>query len=162
MKSSNLMSSKPDALKKEAFNYKSWQVTERQICDLELLLNGAFAPLTGFMGEADYQSVLNNLRLKDGSLWPMPISLDVDEDFAKEVSSGDKITLRDHEGFALAVLTISDIFRPNFRDIVFICFCSNALGCLFDCGCTAKYLGQPTISFIQGRALASQRNLTSF
>jgi len=115
MKSSNLMSSKPDALKKEAFNYKSWQVTERQICDLELLLNGAFAPLTGFMGEADYQSVLNNLRLKDGSLWPMPISLDVDEDFAKEVSSGDKITLRDHEGFALAVLTLSDIYRPDFK-----------------------------------------------
>ena len=115
MKSSNLMSSKPDALKKEAFNYKSWQVTERQICDLELLLNGAFAPLTGFMGEADYQSVLNNLRLKDGSLWPLPIPLDVDEDFANEVFSGDKITLRDHEGFALAVLTISDIYRPDFK-----------------------------------------------
>ena len=110
-----LMSSNPDALKKEAFIYKSWQVTERQICDLELLLNGAFAPLTGFMDEADYQSVLKNLRLKDGSLWPMPITLDVDEDFVKELSNGDKITLRDREGFALAVLTISDIFKPDFK-----------------------------------------------
>ena len=110
-----LMSSNPDALKKEAFNNKSWQVTERQICDLELLLNGAFAPLTGFMDEADYQSVLKDLRLKDGSLWPMPITLDVDEDFVKELSNGDKITLRDREGFALAVLTISDIFKPDFK-----------------------------------------------
>ena len=111
----NLISSNPDALKKEAFNNKSWQVTERQICDLELLLNGAFAPLTGFMDEADYQSVLKNLRLKDGSLWPMPITLDVDEAFSKELSNGDKITLRDHEGFALAVLTISDIYQPDFK-----------------------------------------------
>jgi len=110
-----LMSSNPDALKKEAFNNKSWQVTERQICDLELLLNGAFAPLTGFMDEADYQSVLKDLRLKDGSLWPMPIALDVDEAFSKELSNGDKITLRDHEGFALAVLTISDIYQPDFK-----------------------------------------------
>jgi len=110
-----LMSSNPDALKKEAFNNKSWQVTERQICDLELLLNGAFAPLTGFMDEADYQSVLKDLRLKDGSLWPMPITLDVDEAFSKELSNGDKITLRDHEGFALAVLTISDIYQPDFK-----------------------------------------------
>ena len=111
----NLISSNPDALKKEAFNYKSWQVTERQICDLELLLNGAFAPLTGFMDEADYQSVLKDLRLKDGSLWPMPITLDVDEAFSKELTNGDKITLRDHEGFALAVLTISDIYQPDFK-----------------------------------------------
>ena len=111
----NLISSNPDALKKEAFNNKSWQVTERQICDLELLLNGAFAPLTGFMDEADYQSVLKDLRLKDGSLWPMPIALDVDEAFSKELSNGDKITLRDHEGFALAVLTISDIYQPDFK-----------------------------------------------
>jgi sulfate adenylyltransferase len=110
-----LMSSNPDALKKEAFIYKSWQVTERQICDLELLLNGAFAPLTGFMDEADYQSVLKDLRLKDGSLWPMPITLDVDEAFSKELTNGDKITLRDHEGFALAVLTISDIYQPDFK-----------------------------------------------
>jgi len=111
----SLISPNSERLKKEAFNYKSWQVTERQLCDLELLLNGAFAPLTGFMGKADYQSVLNDLRLKDGLLWPMPITLDVDEEFAKDVSIGNKITLRDHERFALAVLTISDIYRPDFK-----------------------------------------------
>ena len=114
MKTNNLMSSNPEVLKQEAFKYKSWQLTERQICDIELLLNGSFAPLTGFLGEADYQSVLKELRLEDGSLWPMPITLDVDEDFAKEVSIGEKITMRDHEGFAIAVLTISDCFMPNF------------------------------------------------
>ena len=98
------------------FHYKSWQLTERQICDIELLLNGAFAPLTGFLGEVDYQSVLKDLRLKVGSLWPMPITLDVNEDFAKEVSVGEKITMRDHEGFAIAVLTISDMYTPDFKE----------------------------------------------
>jgi len=91
-------------------------LTERQICDIELLLNGAFAPLTGFLGEVDYQSVLKDSRLKVGSLWPMPITLDVNEDFAKEVSVGEKITLRDHEGFAIAVLTISDLYMPDFKE----------------------------------------------
>ena len=96
------------------FHYKSWQLTERQIFDIELLLNGAFAPLTGFLGEADYQSVLKDSRLKNGSLWPMPITLDVNEDFAKEVSVGEKITVQDHEGFSIAVLTISDIYTLDF------------------------------------------------
>ena len=59
---------------KEANQYSSWQLTDRQICDLELLLNGGFSPLMGFMGKADYESVLDNMRLRDGSLWPMPIT----------------------------------------------------------------------------------------
>ena len=116
MKTNNLLLSNTDLLKQESFNYKYWQLTERQICDIELLLNGAFAPLVGFLGQADYQSVLKDLRLKDGSLWPIPITLDVTEDFAEEVSINEKITMRDHEGFAIAVLTISDIYRPDFKE----------------------------------------------
>ncbi len=60
-------------LKKEANHYLSWQLTHRQIYDLELLLNGGFSPLIGFMGEKDYSSVLKDMRLEDGSLWPIPI-----------------------------------------------------------------------------------------
>ena len=110
------MSAESNRLKLEAFNYKSWQLTERQICDIELLLNGAFAPISGFLTEEDYRSVLKTMRLKDGSLWPIPITLDVTHDFAKEISVGEKITLRDHEGFAIAVLSVRDIYNPDFNE----------------------------------------------
>jgi len=115
---SNLLvpSDKTNELKKEANHYSSWQLTDRQICDFELLLNGGFSPLTGFMAKKDYKSVLNDMRLEDGSLWPMPITLDVTEDFAGTIKNEEKITLRDQEGFALAVLTITDIWQPDLEE----------------------------------------------
>lgn len=109
------MAQDPVALKQESYNYTSWQLNERQICDLELLLNGGFSPLQGFLDEGDYNSVLDNMRLADGSLWPVPITLDVSEAFAGGLQLGQKITLRDHEGFALAVLTITDIYQPDLK-----------------------------------------------
>jgi len=101
---------------KEANYLQSWQLNDRQICDIELLLNGGFSPLTGFMGKTDYKSVLKDMRLKDRSLWPIPITLDVAEDFAGTIKNEEKITLRDQEGFALAVLTISDIWQPDLEE----------------------------------------------
>lgn len=103
-------------LKDESINYSSWQLSNKQICDLELLLNGGFSPLNGFMGKADYDSVLSSMRLHDGSLWPIPINLDVTEKFADKLEVGNKITLKDKEGFALAILKISDIWSPNFKE----------------------------------------------
>ena len=76
--------------KKAAANYVSWDLTSRQICDLELLLNGGFAPLKGILNEDDYESVIENMRLKDGSLWPIPITLDVSKEFAKHLIIGEK------------------------------------------------------------------------
>ena len=106
---------KRQILKKEANHFLSWQLTDRQICDLELLLNGGFSPLQGFMNENDYESVLNDMRLADGSLWPMPITLDISKNFAEKIKGEEKITLRDKEGFALAVLTIYDFWTPNLE-----------------------------------------------
>jgi len=100
-------------LKAQANNYPSWQLTDRQICDLELILNGAFSPLGGFHSKDDYDSIIKKMRLKDGTLWPLPVTLDVDDDFVKNVSNKSKIALRDKEGFALALLTISDIWKPD-------------------------------------------------
>lgn len=94
-------------------NMVSWDLTHRQVCDLELLIEGGFSPLTGFMSQADYDSVLQNMRLQDGTLWPMPLNLDVGQEFAERVSVGDEIALRDQEGVALAVLKISDKWQPN-------------------------------------------------
>jgi len=100
-------------LKEEALHLPSWQVTPRQICDLELILNGGFSPLAGFLGKDNYNSVLSNMRLKSGSIWPIPITLDISQEFAESVSKGDRIVLRDHEFFALAILTVDSIWEPD-------------------------------------------------
>ncbi len=100
-------------LKLEAAELPSWDLTARQVCDLELLMNGGFNPLKGFLGQADYDSVVENMRLVDGALWPMPITLDVSEAFAEQVGPGQDIALRDEEGVILAILSISDKWVPD-------------------------------------------------
>ncbi len=113
----NLLADSSDfsVLKDESNEYPSWTLTDRQICDLELLLNGAFSPLNGFMIKNDYESVLNSMRLTNGTLWPIPITLDVSDKFAEEIKGREKITLRDKEGFALALLAVSDIWKPDLK-----------------------------------------------
>ncbi len=103
-------------LKAQSQNWQSWHMTPRQICDLELLLNGGFSPLTGFMNKADYQVVCDNMRLKDNTIWPVPITLDIDEKLAKSLSTSDMIALRDLEGTMLAALKVEDIWEPDLKD----------------------------------------------
>ena len=98
-------------LRSLASNAPSWDLTPRQICDLELLLNGAFAPLTGFLDQTDFQSVCDRLRLADGTLWPMPITLDVTEAVASALRPGDPLVLRDPEGVPLAILWAEEAWR---------------------------------------------------
>ncbi|RLL72925.1 bifunctional sulfate adenylyltransferase/adenylylsulfate kinase [Paenirhodobacter hankyongi] len=100
-------------LKIEAGNLVSWDLTPRQICDLELLMNGGFNPLKGFLSEEDYNCVVEDMRLADGSLWPMPITLDVSEKFAEGIAPGTDIALRDQEGVILAILSVTDKWVPN-------------------------------------------------
>jgi sulfate adenylyltransferase len=100
-------------LKVEAGNLPSWDLTARQVCDLELLMNGGFHPLKGFQSEADYNGVVNDMRTADGHLWPMPITLDVSEKFAEGIAPGQDIALRDMEGVILAILSVTDKWVPN-------------------------------------------------
>ena len=100
-------------LKVEAAPLISWDLTPRQICDIELLMNGGFTPLTGFLSENDYNSVVDNMRLSDGSLWPIPINLDVSKEFAEPLEIGQHIALRDIEGIILATLTVTDKWTPD-------------------------------------------------
>jgi sulfate adenylyltransferase len=102
-----------EKLKLEATDLVSHDLTPRQICDLELLMNGGFNPLKGFLSQADYDGVVENMRLADGSLWPMPITLDVSEEFAGKLEIGQDIALRDQEGVILATMTVSDNWVPN-------------------------------------------------
>jgi len=99
--------------KQDALGYKSWDLTDRQLCDIELILNGAFSPLEGFLSEAEYQGVVADMRLPNGILWPMPITLDVSEAFAAEVAAGEKLALRDPEGVLVAVMTVADVYTPD-------------------------------------------------
>ena len=102
-----------EGLKTESQSFPSLTLSQRQVCDLELLMNGAFSPLTGFMGKAVYESVLDDMRLPDGTVWPVPVVLDVPEKFAEKLEKGMKIALRDAEGFMPAVLTVEDIWQPD-------------------------------------------------
>jgi sulfate adenylyltransferase len=91
----------------------SWDLTPRQICDIELLLNGAFSPLEGFLGRADYDRCVKEMRLADGTLWPIPITLDVSEAFAAGLSEGEEIALRDQEGVLIATMAVEDVWTPD-------------------------------------------------
>ena len=105
-----------EQLKKEARDFASWDLTERQLWDIEMLLNGGFSPLDGFMGKADYDSVVKKMRLASGTVWTMPITLDVTEAFAEKTGAGKKIALRDPEGVLIAVMDVSDVWRPDKKE----------------------------------------------
>ncbi|HJQ90431.1 MAG TPA: sulfate adenylyltransferase, partial [Acidimicrobiia bacterium] len=94
-------------------DWSSWNLTPRQLCDLELLLTGGFSPLPGFMTKAAYERVCTDMRLEDGTLWPMPITLDLSEEAAANLSVGDNLALRDPEGVMLATLRVEDLWRPD-------------------------------------------------
>jgi hypothetical protein len=100
-------------LKADAGDLISHDLTPRQICDLELLMNGGFNPLKGFLSQDDYNSVVDTMRLADGTLWPMPITLDVAEDYAESLEIGQDIALRDQEGVNLATMTVTDRWTPD-------------------------------------------------
>jgi len=100
-------------LKLDAGDLPSWDLTQRQTCDLELLMNGGFNPLKGFLTEADYDGVCREMRLSNGKFWPMPITLDVTEDFAAQIEPGQDIALRDMEGVILAIMSVTDKWTPD-------------------------------------------------
>ncbi|KAJ9653248.1 Sulfate adenylyltransferase [Neophaeococcomyces mojaviensis] len=105
-----------DELEKESETLPAIVLTERQLCDLELILNGGFSPLEGFMSEEDYNGVVENLRLKNGALFSMPICLDISPKFveALKLKAGGRVTLRDfRDDRNLAILTIADIYKPD-------------------------------------------------
>ena len=100
-------------LRTESVAWPSWDLTPRQTCDLELLLTGGFSPLRGFMTRADYEPVVRDMRLADGTLWPIPVTLDVTEELASRLRSGDWLSLRDPEGVMLAALQVTDVWQPD-------------------------------------------------
>jgi sulfate adenylyltransferase len=102
-------------LRKASTYWPSYDLAPRHLCDLELLLSGAFSPLRGFLGSADVASVCADMRLSDGTLWPIPVTLDVPDELATQVGPGASVALRDPEGVMLAVLHVEEVYRPDRR-----------------------------------------------
>ena len=94
-------------------DWPSWDMTARQLCDLDLLMNGGFSPLRGFMTREDYEASCCRMRLKNGTLWPIPITLDVTEEFARGIGPGRRVALRDAEGVMLAALRVEEVWQPD-------------------------------------------------
>jgi sulfate adenylyltransferase len=94
-------------LKQAATDLRSVILTDRQLCDLELLATGGFSPLTGFMDQADYASVVRTMRLADGTLFPVPVTLAVDAIHKR----GSQVALRDHYGNLLALMHVDDVYN---------------------------------------------------
>ena len=100
-------------LKKISMDLSSITLDERQLCDFELLSTGAFSPLKGFMSRSNYESVLDRMKLQDGTLWPVPVCLDISETTARPLEAGQSVVIRDPEGFLLAIMHVEDIWKPD-------------------------------------------------
>ena len=102
-----------DYYRNKAPSLKSYNLNLRQTCDLDLILDGSFYPLKGFLTQKEYLSVCENIHLPSGELWPIPINLDVSEEFADTLTLGEEISLKDQEGVNLAILVVEDIWCPE-------------------------------------------------
>ena len=100
---------------KKSTSFKSLVLSARQLCDLELLLNGGFDPLKGFLNERDYNSVLDDMRLANGFLWPMPIVLKIPDDKVDDFKHDKYITLKDEQNNPLAIMSVDDIYKPDLK-----------------------------------------------
>ena len=103
-----------EALRQHANTLPSVQLSDRAICDLELMAVGAFSPLDRFMGEADYRSVLETMRLIDGSIFPIPVTLPVED--RDDLHVGQQIALRDRRNLILAVMKIDEIYGWDLEE----------------------------------------------
>ena len=98
-----------EALLARAPKLPSIKISMRNLCDLELLATGGFSPLNTFMGKADYERVLHEMRLADGTLWPLPITLTADP---KELPTvGDDVVLRNSNNDVIAILTLDEVYH---------------------------------------------------
>jgi sulfate adenylyltransferase len=103
-----------ESLEREAANHPKLTVSERELSDLEMLAVGALSPLTGFLGEADYRSILDSMHLSNGLAWTIPVTLSLTDEEAKMIGGADAVALLAEEGGRpLAVLQVSEVFKRD-------------------------------------------------
>lgn len=102
-----------EKLAQEAASLTSIELSAKQACDLEMIAIGAFSPLVGFMGKADFDSVCRDMKLTDGTVWPIPITLAVDEETKASLNEGGKAALHHADGTLLAIIDIAEIYAHD-------------------------------------------------
>ncbi len=101
------------ALRDEASGLPSIVLSAKQACDLEMIAIGAFSPLEGFVGKADFESICKDMRLADGTVWPIPITLAVDDEVKATLSEGGRAALHHSDGTLLAVIDVQEIYAHD-------------------------------------------------
>ena len=104
-----------EEIKARASQYPSLQLSERAVCDLELLATGAFSPLDRFMGKDDYQSVLDEMRLQSGHVFPIPVTLPVEAGTALHLDQ--EVALRNANNDLLAVMTVEELYAWDHAQV---------------------------------------------
>jgi sulfate adenylyltransferase len=99
-----------DSASAEAKSLVSLTLSPREVFDLEMIAIGAFSPLTGFMGQADFTSVCKNMRLANGTVWPIPVTLCPPDAVAEKITAGQRLALKDDKGRLLALMTVKEKF----------------------------------------------------
>ncbi|KKC48830.1 MULTISPECIES: sulfate adenylyltransferase [Paenibacillus] len=102
-----------ERLLQEAGSLTALTVDNWTISDLDLIGVGAFSPLTGFLGEEDYRSVVDRMRLSSGIVWSIPITLAVDEAAASELSAGQRVALKGEDGVVYALLDVESVYAVD-------------------------------------------------
>jgi sulfate adenylyltransferase len=97
----------------EAASLPKITLSTKQACDLEMIAIGAFSPLTGFCKKADFDSICKDMRLADGTVWPIPITLAVDEDVKATLTEGGKAALYHKDGTFMAIIDCDEIYAHD-------------------------------------------------
>jgi len=105
-----------EQLLREAGELQTITINTWTISDLDCIATGAFSPLTGFLNEQDYRSVVDHMRLADGTVWSIPITLAVDETLAAKLRTGERVALVGQDRTVYAILTVESIYRVDQKD----------------------------------------------
>ncbi len=111
----NCFAENPKDLMNEANGLTSITVTKRVLCDIEMFAIGAFSPLDGFVGKKDYETIVEKMRLSNGLIFPIPITLQVNKETYEKVKNQKKISLKDESGEIVAILNLKEIYQPDLK-----------------------------------------------
>jgi len=100
----------------QAGSYRHLTLSPREQCDLEMIAIGAFSPLTGFIGKADFASVCKDMRLADGTVWPIPVTLCPPDDLGSSINEGDRLALKDGKGRLLGTMSVHEKY-PHDKEL---------------------------------------------
>ena len=106
-------------------DYKNITLNPRLLCDLELIMNGLLYPLNGFMAEKEYYNVLENMELLAGDVFTLPMNLPINNTEYETIKDSKYVTLKDEQGFSLAVLELTDIYKPNLEKECLLAYGTN-------------------------------------